>query len=247
MNANEHALSNHYLSQPQVQSWLAFLSLQFNRQHQRTVLTRRQHQGPLLVQKPFYPHDDHACHVYLIHPPGGIVGGDHLELNTSVGQGAHALLTTPAAGKSYRHPERQAAFNQSLVIQNGASLDYLPQETILYNGANYKSLLEIKAHESARFIAWDIVCLGRHADKIDFEFGRLDQQVKIYHNDELLLFDRLRIQPGDAMIQAKWGLANHGVIASLWCKANKADLVNVVQGEIESDGMQAQCCVTLIN
>ena len=68
----------------EARGWQAAMDLHFNGSGARTVITRRRHVGPLRIQKPFYPGDG-ACHVYLLHPPGGLVGGDVLDVTVRVG------------------------------------------------------------------------------------------------------------------------------------------------------------------
>src|SRR5262245_14402851 len=114
--------------------WLASLDLEFARSGSRTVLARRSHVGPLIVQRPFYPEGD-VCHVYLVHPPGGVVGGDTLELRARVHDGAHALITTPAATKFYRSEGRMARQVQDIAL-DAAIFEWLPQETILFADAH---------------------------------------------------------------------------------------------------------------
>src|SRR5205085_6360717 len=102
-----------------VPGWQAELRLRFNcdapgpLRPGRTRLVERQHRGPLVVQRPFYPEGD-PCHVYLVHPPGGVVGGDALRIDATVDPGAHALITTPAATKFYRCEERISTQTQEL-------------------------------------------------------------------------------------------------------------------------------------
>ena len=69
-------------------AWPARLNLSFAERAGRTVLTGQRHSGPLLAQKPFYPEPNGCCHIYLIYPPGGIVGGDELSLNAMLGRRA---------------------------------------------------------------------------------------------------------------------------------------------------------------
>ena len=96
--------------------WVARLALRFEQRAGRTVLAHRSHEGPLAVQKPFYPEGD-VCHVYLLHPPGGVVGGDRLTIEIEVASDAHAVITTPAAGKFYRSAavESVALFSATLL------------------------------------------------------------------------------------------------------------------------------------
>jgi len=120
--------------------WQASLELAFAADTSgATRLDRRAHRGPFLVQRPFFPEGREVCHVYLLHPPGGLVGGDELRLDLRVGEGARALVTTPAAGKAYRTLGPVSRQTQALSVADGAALEWLPQETIVYDGAAVNS------------------------------------------------------------------------------------------------------------
>ncbi len=115
--------------------WHAELVLGFSERNGRTTLSRRAHSGPLRVQWPFYP-EQQVCHVYILHPPGGIVGGDTLHIQVLVETGAQVLLTTPAANKFYRSNKGATArLRQSLTVGEGAALEWFPQEAIVFDGA----------------------------------------------------------------------------------------------------------------
>src|SRR5262245_27058079 len=114
---------------PAAEAWQARLQLRYERAAGSTRLTRRKHSGPLLVQKPFYPEGDEVCHSLLVHPPGGIAGGDRLEIDVAVGEGARALVTTPGAAKWYRSSGQVAEQRATLAVGLGASLEWFPQES----------------------------------------------------------------------------------------------------------------------
>ena len=187
-------------------AWPARLNLSFARRAGRTVLTGQRHSGPLLVQKPFYPEPNGCCHVYLIHPPGGIVGGDELGLHVTLGQGAHALLTTPGATRFYRSSGPAARQDQALYLADGAALEWLPQETIYFNRANAEASTRIHLKNDNAFFAWEIQCLGLPARRAFFEAGQCRQRLEIWRDEQPLLLDMNRIAGGDALLQAAWGL-----------------------------------------
>ncbi|MBM4202088.1 MAG: urease accessory protein UreD, partial [Gammaproteobacteria bacterium] len=140
--------------------WNAELELRFAPGHGKTVIAHRRHVGPLLVQRPFYP-EGPVCHVYLLHPPGGVVAGDTLGIDVDAANGSAGLVTTPAAGKFYRSASGLARQSVSLRVADGASLEWLPQETIVYQGARVRSRITIELEAGARFVGWDVVALGR--------------------------------------------------------------------------------------
>ena len=115
--------------------WLASLDLEFGRRADATILARRSHLGPLRVQKPFYPEGAEVCHTLLLHPPAGIAGGDALEITATATGDAHALLTTPGAGKWYRSAAPWASQRLNFEVGVGGVLEWLPQETIVFDGA----------------------------------------------------------------------------------------------------------------
>lgn len=195
-------------------SWRARLELGFTAQGSRTVLSHRRHFGPLVVQRPFYP-EGGTCHVYLVHPPGGIVGGDQLALDVDLQPGSHALITTPAATRWYRAgPHPAATLRQELQVHD-AALEWLPQETIAFDGARAASRTVVKLRGTARFAGWEILCLGRPANGERFHQGTLAQDFQLYLDDRPLLLDRLRLTGDSPALDARWGLAGAQAMGTL--------------------------------
>ncbi|HXH04370.1 MAG TPA: urease accessory protein UreD, partial [Candidatus Competibacteraceae bacterium] len=158
------------LSHPSA-GWRGELSLRLAARAGRTVLDESRHRGPLMVQRPFHPEPDGGIHLYVLHPPGGLVGGDELRLAAQLAPGARALLTTPSAGKVYRSSGAVASVEHCLHVTDGAALEWLPQELIVYQGARLRALTRVELASAARFIGWEILCLGRPAAGEGFATG----------------------------------------------------------------------------
>ena len=172
--------------------WRAGLALGFRAVPGRTLLAQRRRRGPLAVQRPFYP-EGGVCHVYLLHPPGGVVGGDSLQLDVDLGEGAQALLTTPGATKYYRSGGRPARQLQQLSVADGATLEWLPQENIFFPGAEVTLDTRVELHGDARCVLWEIHCLGRPVIGEAFDSGRIDSRLSLHRDGHPLLLDRLRV------------------------------------------------------
>lgn len=198
--------------QGQHNPWVADLRLRFKSDGGRTVPAERWHAGPLLVQRPFYPEGD-VCHVYLLHPPSGIVGGDVLNVQAKCGNGTHALLTTPAAAKFYRSNGRLARQSVMLSVDAGATLEWLPQEAILFDGARIDSNLRVKLEAGATFIGWDIVSLGRPACGERFDNGSGNLNLKITQGGKPILIERTRL--GNGIVDAPCGMRRQNVVGTL--------------------------------
>ncbi len=180
---------------PAPEGWLGTLTLEFACRGGRTLLTKRQHRGPFMVQRAFYPEADYP-HIYLLHPPGGVVGGDRLELSVSMAPESHALLTTPGATKFYRTAGAQAGLSQRFHLGEGSTLEWLPQGNIFFPAADVAIHSEFFLRPGARLIGYDTLCLGRPAIGERFEQGTLDSVLHIHLPDSAGLFERLRINDG---------------------------------------------------
>lgn len=193
--------------------WEAELTLGFAPRGGKTALVNRSHHGPLTVQRPFYPEGE-VCHVYLLHPPGGVVAGDRLTINAGAENGAHALITTPAAGKFYRSGGGEARQTVNLTVADGASLEWLPQETIVYDGARLSANMHIELAEQARFVGWEITALGRPAAGEGFSDGCAALNWRIQRDGRLFYLERQHL---DAQaFQARWGLAGHSACGTMF-------------------------------
>jgi len=172
--------------------WQAHLDLGFAHINSHTRIKRSRHMGPLRVQRPFYP-EGGLAHVYILHPPGGVVGGDQLHITLDVADEAQVLCTTPGSGKFYLSAGEWALLAQTLRIKSGASLEWLPQENILFAGARLHARTRIELEDDAVFIGWDISCLGRPSSHERFEYGALDSRLELFHNRKLLLVESQRV------------------------------------------------------
>lgn len=229
--------------------WLAELKLGFEYDGRRTILSERLHYGPLIIQKPFYPEGE-VCHIYLIHPPGGIVGGDELHLNVNVNKNAHALLTTPAATKFYRGNDFQAKQIQNINVSAGCKMEWLPQETIFFSGCEANTKTIINLEDSAQFIGWEIICLGRPASNEVFEQGYIRQVVEVWREKEPIVIERSRLQGGDEILQSAWGMQGFVVMGTM-ITTNADNLVlEAVRENIEKQNLDSntiRLSATLIN
>jgi urease accessory protein len=202
------------LAEPIVSSWKASLSLGFSFADRKTTLSRKIHDGPLLVQKPLYPEGGEVCHAIVVHPPGGIAGGDELSLQCETGARASALLTTPGATKWYRSAGPWA--RQSLAFDVDGALEWLPQETIVFDGALADAECRVDLAAQAAFIGWDIVCLGRTGSGERLSRGMFRTSVQIRREKKLLWMERGRIDGGGRLMDSAAGLGGNPVFGTLF-------------------------------
>jgi len=207
----------------QERRWAASLSLGFEAcadgDRTATRMTRVRHQGPLRVQRPFYPEGRNGCcHVYLLHPPGGLVSGDALSIEARVGEDAHTLLTTPAAAKLYKADSHGVAWSQHtrLQVARGGILEYLPQETLAFDGSRGQQSTTIELETGARCIGWEILALGRPASNLPFVSGYLEQRFRLTLDGRPLWLERQPMDPAHPRFKGPWGQGGASVQATLW-------------------------------
>jgi urease accessory protein len=215
--------------------WQAELELGFEVVAGRSALVRNRHQGPLAVQRAFYPESPDLAHVYLLHPPGGIVAGDELTVRARVGIGARALLTTPAATKFYKSEGRVAVTRQLLQVSEAASLEWMPQETIVFGSAHARTETRVELAPGATFFGWDIVCLGRAASGDHFTSGRLQQAFEIWQGERPLWIERSHFDATAAVRHAPWGLGGRRVFGTFVCTGQSALAVAQARAAVDTD------------
>lgn len=194
--------------------WLGRLELEFERRAAMTVLRRNRHTGPLRLQRPLYPEDQSVCHAYVLHPPGGVVGGDRLEIDATADAGAGVLITTPGATKFYRSNGVTAVQESRLEIDENGSMEWMPQESIFYPGADASLATRVALEDNAGFIGWDILCIGLPACGRTFGAGRLKTTLEVRRKGRLLFKDRLWV-PGEAALSRPAGLRGCSVCATM--------------------------------
>ena len=176
--------------------WQASLDLQFQFLGGKTTLASRRHVGPLTVQRPFYPEEE-TCHLYLLHPPGGIVGGDELTISATMDPGCHTLITMPGASKFYRSSGPRACLSQHFYLDEEATLEWLPQDTIIFPGANAALRSVFHLHATSTLLAWELYCLGRPVINETFSHGTLESRLEVWVDGEPRLIERLHLNDGD--------------------------------------------------
>jgi len=211
------------LAAPISPTWHAHLALDFQRRDAATILARREHVGPLRVQKALYPEGEAVCHAIVLHPPSGIAGGDELEIDVTVGQGAHALLTTPGAGKWYRSAGAWARQRLTLRVEAGGMLEWLPQETIVFDAARAAMDSTIDLDADARFIGLDVLCLGRRASGEGFGNGILHLATRIRRAGQPIWLERGRLEGGSGLLGSAAGLAGFSVSGTLLAVAPRIE------------------------
>jgi urease accessory protein len=206
------------VAEPLVRSWKARLALEFSVAEEKTRLSGKVHDGPLVVQKPLYPEGGDVCHAIIVHPPGGIAGGDELLLEGKVRERASALLTTPGATKWYRSGGPWAG--QTVRFKVAGALEWLPQEAIVFDGARAQAGCEIDLAAGASLIGWDLVCLGRTGSGERYARGSYRSAFRVKREGRLLWLERGRIDGGGRLMASPAGLGGQPVFGTLFASSS---------------------------
>ncbi|MBF2064782.1 MAG: urease accessory protein UreD [Calothrix sp. C42_A2020_038] len=196
-------------------NWHGKLDLVYAHPDGATQLIYAHHQAPLKVQRPFYPEGQAVCHSVILHTAGGVVGGDKLSYNLQLQPQSQALITTAAAGKIYRSNGRLAIQNIDIKVDTGATLEWLPQEIIVFNGAIYRQDIRINLAENANFIGWEITRFGRSARGEKFLQGSWKSYTEIWQQNKPLWIDRQFLPGSEEVFHSPHALNSKPVVGTL--------------------------------
>jgi urease accessory protein len=221
-------------------SWVAKINLDYRVRSGKTALTDMAFEGPLRVQRPFYP-EGGRCHTYLLHPPGGMVSGDQISISANVFEGAKALITTPSAGKVYGADTAQVSQSQTVTLNalDHSQLEWLPQETIVFNGAKAHLKTHIEVGATASVFAWDMVSFGRPHGEHWFKEGSVKQTLTVNIEGVPVLEERFATDPELRILKSQVGLMGYSHMATLFVvspssEANYERWRDLVRGYLDS-------------
>lgn len=208
------AVSSQVLNASAEREWRATLDLETGVREGVTRLTAAKHEGPLRVQRPFVQSDG-SCHIYLLHPPGGLVGGDSLDISINATAGTHTVVTTPAAGKHYGclpgMPTQSV--RQRISVGDQAFMEWVPQESIFFNRTNADVHQRVDLQPSSRYLGWEIITFGRRAFGEDFSAGSMTQALDVCVAGQMIHRERLVFS--ELMQTSHWGLDGASVVGTL--------------------------------
>jgi urease accessory protein len=191
--------------------WHANLDLSFIHRGDRTLLAAKSHRGPLQIQKALYPEGPGICHVTVLHPPGGVAGGDALTVAARLGSGSRVCLTTCGAAKWYRCPQAGAQQGLNFTVAAGAALEWLPRENILFDGSKAEMTLDVELASGAQFLGWEILCFGRRASGEEWRRGGLRLNTQIRQSGHPLWTEHADILAGSGFDASPVGLSGYSV------------------------------------
>jgi len=227
--------------------WHARLALDYTHASGRSV-ARFRHEGPLRILQSLYPEGDAVCHNVLVHPPGGLVGGDVLEIDIRAAAGSHGLVTTPGATRFYRSEGEPAAQRTTLAVAEGARLEWLPLEALCYSGCRAVNEVRLDVAPGGELIGWDVSALGLPLARQPFVAGSLLQHLELPG----VWLERARIDAADhRLLDGPLGLAGRRCLATMFfvagtpmARARRESLLDATRAVLEAHPLAATAGVT---
>jgi len=202
---------------PDRDEWQANLALRFAHREGRTVLVERRQRGPLTVQKALYPEGPDICHAVIIHPPGGIAGGDKLSVRIEVERNSCAVITTPAATKWYKAAGRLSRQEIFIRLGESSALDWLPQENLFFSAACAQLIFKLEVAPTASAIGWDMAMLGRQAAGEKWIAGSIHSSTEVLRPDGTPLWvEQASLEGIDPLLESPQGMAGYKALGTLW-------------------------------
>lgn len=198
-----------------IEGWHGKLHLIYADRQNSTQLIYNHQQAPLKVQRPFYPEGEKVCHSVMLHTAGGVVGGDRLSAHLHLQPNSQVVITTAAASKIYRSNGLQARQSIDIRVDSGGTLEWLPQETILFNGGIYRQDLRVELATGASFLGWEITRFGRSARGEKFYSGEWRSHTEIWQQGVPLWIDRQYLPGSDDVFHSPHGLNGKPIAGSL--------------------------------
>ncbi|PSB25582.1 urease accessory protein UreD [Stenomitos frigidus] len=194
--------------------WHGSLQLIYANREDSTHVASSKAQAPLKIQRSLYPEGKAVCHNVILHTAGGIVGGDRLSLDIQLQPQTQALITTASAGKIYRTNGLEARQTTHVKVATGARLEWLPQETIVFEQAMYQQDMRIELAPGATWLGWEITRFGRSARGEQFLQGNWRSQTEIWQEGQPLWIDRQWLPGSEASFHGTHGLGGCPVVGS---------------------------------
>jgi urease accessory protein len=173
------------------------LALEYVRKGDRTVFGRTSCRTPWHLLPPIYLDDSSSAYTLLVNPSGGLVGGDHLSIDLSVGEKAHALISTPSANRVYRSLSKDSVQMVNLTVGPEGILEWVPEHTIPFAGSRFRQTIDVTLSEGATLMLWDAVASGRIAHGERWKFTTFENQICITTASEASVKEHYVLSPGD--------------------------------------------------
>ena len=171
------------------------VALEYVRRGGCTVFGRTNAQTPWHILPPIYLDESGSAYTLLVNPSGGLVGGDHLSIDVSVGPKAHVLISTPSANRVYRSPTREAVQDVSIKVAQDGILEWMPEHTIPFAGSRFRQEISVQLGGGAALVLWDAVASGRIAHGERWSFTSLKNHIGITVPSKATVRERYALAP----------------------------------------------------